>query len=155
MNPGLRAGQVRRWAWRWLLRLSLAGLLAPVAAGAADLAAADAQAARSVIEGQLAAFASDDADKAFSYASASIRTQFGDAATFMAMVRASYPMVVRPAATAFFQPRRIDDALWQTVQLRDRSGRLWLATYQLQQQAGVGWRINGCAVVADAGKSSV
>lgn len=148
-------GRVRRGLGLWLLRGSLAGLLAPMVAGAAALPEGDGRAVRLVIEAQLKAFATDDAERAFSYASAAIRTQFGDAATFMAMVRATYPMVVQPAAISFYQPRLADGVVWQTVQLRDRAGRLWLATYQLQQQADVGWRINGCAVVADAGKSSI
>jgi hypothetical protein len=72
-------------------------LLLPVAAGAAVLAEADARAVRQVVQAQLDAFAADDAERAFSYASASIRAQFGDAASFMAMVRSGYPMVVLPA----------------------------------------------------------
>jgi hypothetical protein len=39
------------------------------------------------------------------------------------------------------------------VQFRDREGRLWMATYTLERQAGAGWRISGCRVVADNGKS--
>jgi hypothetical protein len=147
-------GRLRRWAGLWLPRLALAALLAPAAAGAAALAEADARAVRSVIQAQLDAFAADDGERAFSYASAALRTQFGDAATFMAMVRAGYPMVVRPETVAFFQPQSTDGVVWQTVRLRDRAGRLWLATYQLAQQAGSGWRIQGCVVTADAGKSS-
>jgi hypothetical protein len=155
MTPSLRGhGQVKRWAGLWLLWLSLAGALSPTHAGAAVLAQDDARAVRSVIQAQLDAFAADDAERAFSYASATIRTQFGDAATFMAMVRAGYPMVVRPATVSFFLAREADGAVWQVVQLRDRAGRLWKATYQLERQADAGWRINGCAVVADDGKSS-
>jgi hypothetical protein len=129
--------------------------LASAAAGAAVLAESDARAVRSVIEAQLDAFAADDAERAYSYASAAIRTQFGDAAVFMAMVRAGYPMVVRPASVTFFQPRSADGVVLQDVQLRDGAGRLWRATYQLEQQAGDGWRINGCEVVADSGKSLI
>ena len=147
-------GRLRRWAGLWLLRLALAALLAPAAAGAAALAEADARAVRSVIEAQLDAFAADDAERAFSYASTALRTQFGDAATFMAMVRAGYPMVLRPEFVAFFQPQSTDGVVWQTLRLRDRAGHLWLATYQLAQQAGAGWRIQGCVVTEDAGKSS-
>jgi hypothetical protein len=94
-----------------------------------------------------------DAERAYSYASTAIRTQFADAAAFMAMVRSGYPMVVRPASVTFFQPSSVDGAVLQKVQLRDRAGRLWRATYQLEQQAAVGWRINGCVVVPDSGKS--
>lgn len=147
-------GRLQRWARPWLLRVALVVLLAPAAAGAAALAEADVRAVRSVIQAQLDAFAADDAERAFSYASAALRTQFGDAATFMAMVRAGYPMVVRPETVAFFQPQSSDGVVWQTVRLRDRAGRLWLATYQLAQQADAGWRIHGCVVAADAGKSS-
>ena len=117
---------------------------------------ADAHAVRDVVQAQLEAFAADDAERAFSYASASIRAQFGDAASFMAMVRGGYPMVVRPAAVSFFQAQTDDGAavtVRQTVQLRDREGRLWRATYLLERQAGVGWRISACVVVADSEKS--
>ena len=135
------------------MRLSLAALLFPLAAGAAVLSDADARAVRSVIEGQLEAFAADDAERAYAYASTAIRTQFGDAAAFMAMVRSGYPMVVRPETVTFFQPQATDGAVLQKVQLRDRAGRLWRATYQLERQPNDGWRINGCTVVPDTGKS--
>jgi hypothetical protein len=155
MTPSPRGhGQVKRWTWLWLLWFSLAGALSPTHAGAAVLAEDDVRAVRTVIQAQLDAFAADDAERAFFYASATIRTQFGDAATFMAMVRAGYPMVVRPATVAFFLAREADGAVWQVVQLRDRAGHLWKATYQLERQADAGWRINGCTVVADDGKSS-
>lgn len=138
---------------RWLLRLSLAALLSPLVAAAAVLSEGDARAVRSVIEAQLEALAADDAERAYSYASAAIRTQFGDAAAFMAMVRSGYPMVVRPETVTFFQPQSNDGAVLQPVQLRDRAGRLWRATYQLERQSGGVWRINGCTVVPDTGKS--
>jgi Domain of unknown function (DUF4864) len=146
-------GPTRRRALRRLLRWSLAGLLAPVAASAAVLSDSDARSVRAVIEAQLDAFAADDAERAYSYASTAIRTQFTDAAAFMAMVRSGYPMVVRPESVTFFQPLVVDGTVLQKLQLRDRAGRLWQATYQLEQQARVGWRINGCEVVADSGKS--
>jgi Domain of unknown function (DUF4864) len=144
---------LRRCTMRGLLLLPLTGLLAPATAGAAVVPEGDARAVRSVIEAQLDAFAADDAERAYSYASAAIRTQFADAATFMAMVRSGYPMVLRPQSVTFFQPVLVDGAVLQKVHLRDGAGRLWQATYQLLQQAAVGWRINGCAVVADSGKS--
>jgi Domain of unknown function (DUF4864) len=140
---------------RRFLQSTLALWLAP-AAGATVLPGRDARAVRAVIEAQLAAFAADDAERAYSYASTAIRTQFADAATFMAMVRSGYPMVVRPESVTFFQPRSADGVVvLQTLQLRDRAGRLWRATYQLARQAGDGWRINGCEVVADSGKSLI
>lgn len=155
-RPGIShtAGRPQQRSRRWLLQTAFAGLLAPAAAGAADAGESEALAMRAVIEAQLQAFAVSDAERAFAYASTAIRAQFGDAGTFMAMVQTTYPMLIRPAALAFFQPRPIDDTVWQTVQLRDRAGRLWRATYQLQKQPNSGWRINGCAVVPDTGKST-
>jgi hypothetical protein len=146
------------WTRRRLACLALLCLLAPAAAGAATLAASDVSAVRKVVEAQLAAFAADDAERAFSYASTGIRAQFGDATTFMAMVRSGYPMVVRPAAVSFFlpqaEPGAVPTTARQNVLLRDREGRLWMATYMLERQAGAGWRISGCWVVADSGKST-
>lgn len=134
--------------------LILALGLAPLALAAQAVSAADARAVREVVEAQLKALAVDDAVRAFSYASPTIRTKFGDAANFMAMVQSGFPMVLRPAATAFFQPEAIDGAVLQVLQLRDRAGKAWLATYTLQRQPDGRWRINGCTVQPDNGKSS-
>ncbi|MDZ7589293.1 MAG: DUF4864 domain-containing protein [Rubrivivax sp.] len=145
------------WTRRWLGCVALIALLVPAAAGAALLAEPDARAVRQVVEAQLEAFAADDAARAFSYASPSIQAQFGDANNFMAMVRSGYPMVVRPAAVSFFQAQ-VDggtpSTVMQLVQLRDREGRLWNASYLLERQTGAGWRISGCVVAADSGRSS-
>ncbi len=158
---GWRLGLVMAWLQRGLWSLALLGLLAPAAASAAVLAEPDERAVREVVEAQLDAFAAGDAERAFSYASASIRAQFGNAATFLAMVRSGYPMVVRPATVSFFQPQaddaadRAEASVQQMVRLRDRDGRLWMATYLLERQPGNGWRISGCVVMADSGKASI
>jgi Domain of unknown function (DUF4864) len=113
----------------------------------------EARAVRQVIEAQLAAFAANDAEQAFSLASSGIRAQFGNANNFMAMVRRGYPMVVRPDAVFFFQAETDEDspqAVSQLVGLRDRDGRHWKATYLLQRQSGGDWRISGCVIAADS-----
>lgn len=129
-------------------------LLAPARAAEPD--AAIARAVRQVVDAQLRALAVGHAEQAFSFAAPAIRKQFGDAASFMAMVTGSYPMVVRPAATVFFRPEtEAEDAagpsaVVQVVQLRDRGGRLWRAAYQLERQPGGAWRIAGVVVQPDA-----
>ena len=157
MTRGLTGlGPLIGWIRRGLGCVALIGLLVSTAAGAAVLGEPDARAVRQVVEGQLDALAADDAVRAFSYASASIRAQFGDATHFMAMVQVGYPMVVRPAAVSFFQAQTVVGApgtVSQAVQMRDREGRLWMATYLLERQTGAGWRISGCVVTADSGKS--
>ena len=140
--------------------IGITGLSLTTAARAVVLPETDARAVRQVVQAQLDALAAGDAERAFSYAAAAIQAQFGGAANFMAMVRSGYPMVVKPDAVTFFQAQADDTAdgttvnVRQNVRLRDREGRLWLATYLLQRQAGAGWRIGGCVVVADNGRSS-
>lgn len=126
-------------------------LLAAWPALAVPLARADAKAVRAVVEGQLRALADGDAERAFSYAAPAIRDQFGDAKRFMAMVAGSYPMVVRPAATVFFQPTVDGDGdVLQVVQLRDGAGKRWRASYLMARLDDGAWRIAGCVVVADS-----
>lgn len=133
---------------RLLLGAGLA--LLAMAGPAAALAAPEARAVRAVVEAQLRAMAEGDAERAFSYAAPAIRAQFGDARRFMAMVAGSYPMVIRPAATVFFQPTQ--DAggdVLQVVQLRDGAGKRWRASYLLARQADGAWRIGGCVVAPE------
>ena len=86
MTHGLAdVGQVARWGRRWLGTVTVLGLLAPAAAGAAALPEPHVSTVRKVVESQLDAFAVDDGERAFCYASASIQAQFGDAAILIAM----------------------------------------------------------------------
>ncbi len=110
------------------------------------VSAADAQAARTVVSAQLAAFASDDAKSAFSYAAPSIRAMFGTPERFLAMVRAGYPVVYRAAGATFLVPLRVEADLVQGVHLTDPDGEFWLATYRLERQPDGSWRIAGCNV---------
>ena len=143
---------------RGLIGLALAGALplaAMLAQAQAPVSPADVRAIRQLVQAQLQAMAKGDAARAFSYASPDIRAQFGTAENFMAMVRQGYPMVVAPARTVFFVPEPDDPppGVLQVVQLTDRAGQRWLATYQLQRQPDGAWRINGCVVVADTRSS--
>ena len=124
--------------------------LAP--AQAEPVAAGDAQAVQALIEAQLGAFAADDAKRAFSYASPSIREMFGTPDRFMAMVRASYPVIYRPTSVIFLRPLWVEGELVEGVQLTDGSGVLWLANYRLERQPDKSWRISGCDVQPTAGK---
>ena len=134
-------------------RLALAAALGAAAgvAAATPLTSPEAQAVRAVVEAQLRAMAAGDAEQAFAHAAPAIRAQFGDAQRFMAMVAGRYPMVIRPAATVFFQPTRdADGDVLQVVQLRDAAGQLWRAAYLLARQPDKQWRIAGCVVAPAA-----
>lgn len=121
-------------------------------AQAAPLSPADEKTVRLVVQAQLAAFAKDDADKAFSYAAPNVQQAVGTASSFLAMVQRSYPVVYRPASLAFLKPEGQDDQAVQRVQMLDASGESWLAVYSLQRQKNKSWRITGCAVLANKGR---
>lgn len=117
------------------------------AAPAESLSAADFRSVRAVVQAQLDAFAADDAERAFSLAAPSIREMFGSADRFIAMVRASYPVVYRPASVAFLVPESVAGEVIQGVHFTDGQGRLWLALYIVQRQHDNSWRIGGCELV--------
>lgn len=121
-------------------------------AHAENLSAADEQSIRAVVEGQLAAFAKDDANKAFSFAAPNVRKALGSAANFMSMVRSDYPVVYRPASVAFLKAEGKDGDVIQRVQMADASGEAWLAVYSLQKQKDKSWLITGCSVVKNKGR---
>lgn len=106
----------------------------------------DRAAVRLVIEGQLAAFAADDAEQAFSYASETIQATFMTARNFMDMVRIAYPVVYRPASLSFQVPVTKNAEVCQAVQMRDAMGVDWMALYTLKRQADGVWKINGCVL---------
>jgi hypothetical protein len=137
-------------------------LLAPAAwaqtaaPSATTLSAQDEKAALAVVQAQLAAFAADDAAKAFSYASPEIQKAFGTPKNFLAMVRQQYPVVYRPSSTAFFKPETHGGGVLLRVQMTDGNAAQWLAVYSLQKptQKSQPWRIAGCMVVANTARSA-
>jgi hypothetical protein len=142
------------------LRFICAALIALTAFGFAqparadDLDAADASSVRAVIEAQLAAFAQDDAPRAFSFATPQLRESFGSAANFLEMVRRSYPVVYHHATVAFLKPEVDDGVVVQAVHFTDESGVLWIALYQLERQQDRTWRISGCHAVQTEGRAA-
>jgi hypothetical protein len=149
----VKSMQRRRW---WIASLC-AGLALAVASplrAAPAVSAADAKAVRGVIEAQLAAFAADDASKAFSYAAPGIRAMFGSAERFLAMVREGYPVVYRPASVSFLGPEWIDDKLIQRVQMTDGAGAPWMVVYELERQADRSWRIAACVAARGSGRAT-
>lgn len=103
---------------------------------------------REVIQAQLAAFQSDDAALAFSYASPDIQARFESPTRFMSMVRAGYDPVYRPTAVEFQKLHTDGQERWiQEVLLVDREGRPVLAYYPMRPQADGSWRIGGCTLM--------
>ena len=116
---------------------------------------AEVAAVRAVVQGQLDALARDDAAKAFSFAAPLVRNRLGTAERFMAMVRAGYPVVYRPASVGFLVPQRLPDGtVVQRVRMTDARGQAWLAVYTLVQLKTRDWRISGCDVQPATGRAT-
>ncbi|MEO8039646.1 MAG: DUF4864 domain-containing protein [Betaproteobacteria bacterium] len=109
---------------------------------------------RLVIESQLAAFAADDAARAFSFASPTIRHMFATPDDFIAMVKSTYPVVYRHASVLFMPFEYVEDVPIQIVQMSDAAGQVWLALYKMQKQTDGSWRIDGCVVRPAPSKSA-
>ena len=129
-------------------------LLALACAAPAQLLDGDeVSAMRLVIDAQLAAFARDDHEGAFSLASPGIRERFVTADTFARMVREQYAVVYRPASRTFLKPVVEEGTVIFPVQLSDRAGQVWLALYTMQR-VGDEWRVAGCQLVPGAAVST-
>ncbi len=130
-----------------------AAVFGPARGNTAALGDAEVAAVRAVVQGQLDALARDDAAKAFSFAAPNVRNRLGTAERFMAMVRAGYPVVYRPASVGFLVPQRLPDGtVVQRVRMTDARGDAWLAVYTLQRQQDKSWRISGCDVQPAQGR---
>lgn len=136
---------------RALLFVLLVLFAVPVAAQrvvpAADVGPSDRSAIQKVISDQVAAFRRDDGDAAFSFASPGIQRLFGNAETFMSMVRGGYQPVYRPREFVFRDLVLMDGHLVQQVAVMGPDGRRVTALYHMEQQPDGSWRIAGCYLV--------
>lgn len=124
----------------------------PAEAAPEALAGAEAGAVRAVIQAQLDAFAADDAEAAFSFATPAIQQRFGSAERFLFTVREAYPAVYRPASAYFMAPMRVGSEVVQQVRLVDADGAVWVALYTLERQPDRTWRIQGCQLSRSPGQ---
>jgi len=135
-------------ARRAFLARTLGAALWPAAATLAHavetkLPKAEWQAIRKVISQQLAALRAEDGDRAFSYASPGIRAQFGNAQTFMAMVRDAYSPLLVARYTEFLDGAVIDGIVIQPLRLIAPDNSVLVALYTMEKEKGA-WRITGC-----------
>jgi len=118
-------------------------LLLPAGAAAQQVDGAVSGAIRTVIEGQLQAFQSDDGNAAFSFAAPIIQEKFGDPGTFMDMVRTGYGAVYRPREVEFRGAELKGESVLQQVLFVDQEGKAWLARYTMQRMSDGSWKIAG------------
>jgi hypothetical protein len=136
-NPARRALVARVFA------VALSSALPLAAAPQSGLGQPDWQAIRKVITRQLAALRAGDGARAFSYASPDIRAQFGDAQTFLAMVRGEYAALLVARYSEFLDGAVIDGVVIQPLRLIAPDNTVQVALYTLQKLPS-GWRISGC-----------
>jgi hypothetical protein len=123
--------------------LMWAGAVPLARAAETRLTKAEWTAIKKVISQQLAALRASDGERAFGYASPGIQAQFGDAQTFMAMVRAGYSALLDARYTEFLEGAVIDGVIVQPLRLIAPDNSVVVALYTMEKQKR-GWRISGC-----------
>ncbi|SDJ15854.1 DUF4864 domain-containing protein [Lutimaribacter saemankumensis] len=121
--------------------------------GLALPAGAQQQQITGVIDQQLDAFKTDDFERAFSYASPTIKRIFRTPENFGVMVRRGYPMVWRPAEVRYLDLREVAGNLWQRVQITDAKGGIHLLDYQMIETEN-GWQINAVQLLKAPGTTA-
>jgi hypothetical protein len=112
------------------------------------LGKADRDAVEHTIRGQMDAFQHDDASGAFAFASPGTQQRFGDAHTFIDMVRNAYQPVYRPRGVEFTTLETRDGAVVQSVALIGPDGAAYTALYTMEHEANGSWRIVACMLVS-------
>ena len=115
-----------------------------IQSGANALTAFDEEQIVSVVSAQLQAFQDDDFEKAYSYASQTIKTIFPDYKKFKDMVVGQYQAVYRPKSINFGNVTTQGGTTFLEVYLVDPDGIFVTAIYTMQQQEDDSWLINGC-----------
>jgi len=116
--------------------------------------AADKAAIRQVIQSQIDAFQKDDGDAAFAFATEALRKRFGNARTFMEMVRNGYQPVYRPSQVTYGGIDRTDGATVQHVLVVGPDGNLHEALYFMEHEQDGKWLIDGCLLLCSEQKTS-
>ena len=109
---------------------------------------------RSVILEQIQAFRSDDAQKAFSYATPAIKKRFKTPKSFLKMVRRSYISVYRPRAFEFRPIQLVDYKIIQPLAVIGPSGVQEIALYMMERQPDHSWKIGACVMLDGLGEET-
>ncbi|HXX86166.1 MAG TPA: DUF4864 domain-containing protein [Casimicrobiaceae bacterium] len=150
LTPGSRPHRVVGWLAKLglLVAATVAAALAaePTPGTEAALSAAQWKSIQRVVSQQRTALVAGDGKKAFGYASPGIQAQFGDAATFMTMVRTGYAPLLTARYTEFLEGAVIDGVVVQPLRLIDADNTVRVALYTMERQKNGTWRISGCRI---------
>ena len=99
---------------------------------------------KSVVNQQLEAFKNDDFEKAYSFASPTIKKMFSSPEVFRKMVIGGYQAVYRPQSIKIGSVEIIKGVATLKVYLVDPNGEFVTANYLMEQQEDGEWLIGGC-----------
>ena len=137
--------------------LALVGNTSSVSRGSdnvVSLSTSDKAEIRAAIEQQIMAFRLGEDEKAFSYASPGIQEKFRDPRRFSLMVKRHYRIVYDSRETEFLQLQYISSMWVQKIIFTDFDGDIYLAHYPMERQPDGQWRIDGCILTIQEGKST-
>ena len=101
---------------------------------------------QNIIENQIQAFQSKDAELAFSYAAPIIKLKFNNPDEFMTMVKNYYEPVYNPKQYYFIESKYFEGSIYHQLQIISQSNTSYLATYSLIKNDDE-WKISGCAII--------
>jgi Domain of unknown function (DUF4864) len=136
----------------WLLAASVA--FAQCSFAQAAPSTSDWTEIKRVIAAQRDALVGGDGERAFSFAAPSIRSHFGDVATFMRMVQQSYRPLLDARYVEFLDGAVIAGDIVQPLRLVLPDGTVMVAIYGVQRQTDGGWRITACVIAPSTLRSA-
>ena len=99
---------------------------------------------KSIVNQQLEAFKNDDFEKAYSFASPTIKKMFSSPEVFKKMVIGGYQAVYRPQSIKIGSVEITKGVATLKVYLVDPNGEFVTANYLMEQQEDGEWLIGGC-----------
>ena len=99
---------------------------------------------KSIVNQQLEAFQDDDFEKAYSFASPTIKKMFISPEVFRKMVIGGYQAVYRPQSIKMGSVEIIKGVTTLKVYLVDPNGEFVTANYLMEKQENGEWLISGC-----------
>jgi len=111
-----------------------------------DSLANDLSKTQDIIENQIQAFKSKNAELAYSFASPMIKLKFNNPQEFMSMVKSFYEPVYNPKQYYFIDSKYFEGSIYHQLQIISQSNMSYLATYSLIKDENE-WKISGCSVL--------
>ena len=109
-----------------------------------SLSLTDQESIKSVVKQQLDAFSKDDFERAYSFASPTIKKIFSSPKVFKKMVIGGYQAVYRPQSVKMGSVEIINEMPTLKVYVVDPNGVFVTANYVMEKQENGEWLIGGC-----------